>query len=283
MDDVERENQRQRIRSKKIRRIVVLSAMLVIIILFIFGIVKLISWIVKPKYIESANIGPLPPAEGDPIVITLPPKYYDYGSPAPEATAVDDSYFNSTLMIGDARVMGLPMFGHIPAMDFFGSNGANIDSLRSDAFTVDDVSRTLTDQLMTQPYDAVYLELGINELGWPNTAAFIESYESLIDQIKSNAPNASIYIQSIIPVTASKSGNPSHITNEKIAEINLALKKIAESKRVYYLDLAGDMSNGTGVLLSGYAANDGLSLSSEGYNKWVEYIKTHVVDKEIYS
>lgn len=283
LDTAEREKHLQRIRSRKIRRIISLSVMLVIVILVIIGIVKLISWIMTPKYVESANIGPLPPAEGDPIVITLPPKYYDYGNPVPASNSVDDSYFASTLIIGDARVMGLPMFGHITNADIFGSEGASVDTIRKDSFNIDGVDRSLTDQLMTKPYEAVYIELGLNELGWPNTTVFLESYEALVDTIKSNAPGASIYLQGIIPVTAGKSGNPSYITNEKISEINLQIKQIAQDKKVYYLDIAEGMSNGTGVLLSGYAASNGLSLSSEGYAKWVEYIKTHVVDKEIYS
>ncbi|MCL1830117.1 MAG: GDSL-type esterase/lipase family protein [Oscillospiraceae bacterium] len=283
MDTQERERYRQRIRNKKRRRIISLSVMVVIVILLIIGIVRLIGWITTPKYIESADIGPLPPAEGDPIVITLPPKYYDYSAPVPLADEVGDGYFSSTLMIGDARVMGLTMFGHITTADVFGSEGTSVDSLRNDTFTVGEAERTLTEQLMTKPYEAIYIEIGLNELGWPNTAAFMESYAALVDTVKNNAPTAAIYLQGIIPVTASKSGNPSHLTNEKIAEINREIMRLAQDKKVYYLDIAEGMSNGTGVLLSGYAASNGLSLSSEGYAKWVEYIKTHVVDKEIYS
>ena len=283
MNTTERENNRQRIRNRKRRQIISLSVILVILVLFITGVVKLIGIIVRPKYIESANIGPEPPAEGDPIVITQPPKYYDYSKPVPASPAADDSIFSSSLMIGDARVMGLGLFGHLTNTDIFGSDGASIDSIRADSFTVGGYQRTLEEQLMAKPYTSVYVELGLNELGWPNTAAFIDHYEALVDTIKSNAPAASIYLESIIPMTAAKSGNPSYFTNEKVAEINQQIKQIAEAKKVYYLDVAEGMSNGTGVLLSGYAASNGMSLSSEGYVKWVEYMKTHVVDKEMYS
>ena len=283
LDAAEREKHRQRVRAKKRRRIVVLVAMLIIVVLIIIGLVKLIGWITTPKYVESANIGPTPPSEGDPIVITLPPKYYDYSSPVPEATMVNDSYFSSVLMIGDARVVGLPMFGNLTNVDILASEGVNVDGIREDSFDIDGTSRTLSEQLATKPYTAIYVEIGLNELGWPNTAAFIDSYAALVDMLKSASPTASIYVQAIIPITSGRSGDPSYLTNEKIAEINLQIKQIAEGKKVYYLDISEGMSNGTGVLLSGYAASNGISLSSEGYERWVEYIKTHVVDKEIYS
>jgi len=255
----------------------------VLAVLLIIGIVKLIGWMFTPKYVESANIGPLPPTEDDPIVITTPPVYYDYGSQVPEAPPVDDSYFDSVLMIGDARVAGFPLFGYLPGADYLVSDGISVDAIQSHSFDVNGASRTLSEQCAMKRYQAVYIQVGLNELGWPNTSAFVDSYASLVDAIKTLAPDASIYMQAVIPMTAGKSGNPSYLTNEKVAEYNRLIQQIAEGRKVYFLNVAEGMSGGTGVLTSGYAASNGLSLTKEGYNKWIDYIRTHVVDKELYS
>ncbi len=287
MSDIERdkrETRRQKIKQQKRRRLIAWVVVLVVGVLLVFGIIKLVGWIFTPKYIVSANLGPaLPPAEG-PIVITTAPKYYDYTLPAPEAAPVENSYFNSVLMIGDSRVSGFPVYGYLPNADYLVSDNISVDVIESYTFQIKEgEERTLSEQLAAKQYDSIYIEVGLNELGWPNVSAFTESYARLVDTLKSLAPNASIYMQSIIPMTASKSGNPSHLTNEKVAEYNNLIKQIAESKQVYFLDVAEGLSGGTGVLTSGYAANNGLSLTKDGYNKWIDYIKTHVVDKEIYS
>jgi len=282
-DAAKRERYRQKMRMKKRRRITVLIILAIILFFIVFGLVKLLSWIFAPKYITSANIGPLPPAEGDSIVVMQPPVYYDYSVPVPLSTSVEDSYFSDVLMIGDARVAGFPLFGYLPKADCLASEGISVDKIKDYNFDVNGISRTLREQLASKPYKAIYIQVGLNELGWENNAAFYKSYSELVEIIKNAAPGASIYLQGIIPITSGKSGSPSYLTNEKIAESNSLIKQIAEEKKVYYLDVTEGMSNGTGVLLSGYAASNGLSLTREGYNKWIEYLKTHVVDKEKYS
>jgi len=282
-DAAKREIYRQKLRMKKRKRLTALILLAIILFLVVFVLVKLLSWIFAPKYVASANIGPSLPAEGDPIVITTPPVYYDYSVPVPLSALVEDSYFSDVLMIGDARVAGFPLFGYLPKADFLASEGISVDRIKDFDFEVDGTTRTLGEQLLRKPYKAVYIQVGLNELGWENNTAFYKSYSDLVEIIKNAAPGASIYIQGIIPITSGKSGNPNYLTNEKIAESNSLIRQIAEEKKVYYLDVTEGMSNGTGVLLSGYAASNGLSLTREGYNKWIEYLKTHVVDKEKYS
>lgn len=282
-DAARRDARRQRIMLRKRRRLIAWAVVIVLSVLLIIGIVKLIGWVFTPKYVESANIGPLPPTEDAPIVITTPPVYYDYSSQVPEAEPVDDSYFDATLMIGDARVAGFPLFGYLPGADYLVSDGISVDAIQSYAFDVGGEQRTLSEQLARKQYRAIYIEVGLNELGWPNTSAFVDSYANLVDYIKTLSPDASIYLQAVIPMTAGKSGNPSYLTNEKVAEYNNLIRQIAESRKVYFLNIAEGISNGTGVLPSGYAVSNGLSLSKEGYNKWIDYIRTHVVDEELYS
>ncbi|MCL2539666.1 MAG: GDSL-type esterase/lipase family protein, partial [Oscillospiraceae bacterium] len=253
------------------------AVVVVLAVLLIIGIVRLIGWIFTPKYVESANIGPLPPDEDAPIVITTPPVYYDYGSPVPEAQPVQDSYFDSVLMIGDARVAGFPLFGYLPGADYLVSEGISVDAIKEFSFDVGGASRTLSEQLAMKQYEAVYIQVGLNELGWPNTTAFVDSYAGLVDAILSLSPDTSVYMQAVIPITAGKSGNPGYFTNEKVAEYNRLIQQIAESKKVYFLNIAEGMSGGTGVLHSGYAASNGMNLTKEGYVKWIDYMRTHVV------
>lgn len=283
IDREKRETRRQKIKEQKRKRIIAWAIVVIVAILIVFGLIKLLGWIFTPKYVESANIGPNPVAEGATAQITPAPRYYDYTAPAPEADAVDDSYFDSVLMIGEGRTSGFPLYGYMTNASFLASGNVNVSSVESYEFEYNSGTTTLVDLLGSNRYDAIYIEVGLNELGWSNSSAFVDSYSSLINTIKSLAPQSSIYMQSIIPVTASKSGSPEYITNEKVAEYNALIKDIATSQQVYYLDMTEALTGGTGQLTGGYAGSDGMALSKDGYTKWIDYIKTHVVNKEIYS
>ena len=94
---------------------------------------------------------------------------------------------------------------------------------------------TILEDLKTKNIDTIYIMLGINELGWVYNSIFIEKYEELIDSIKEIKPNCEIIIQSIIPVTKTKSDNDDIYNNQKINEYNVLIKEMAEKKELNIL------------------------------------------------
>lgn len=61
---------------------------------------------------------------------------------------------------------------------------------------------TVADALRQEPqHKRVYIMLGINDLGWPSMETFTGNYSKLIDAVRSSQPNATIYVQSILPVS----------------------------------------------------------------------------------
>ena len=108
---------------------------------------------------------------------------YHFDEPVPESDAVDDSYFDDAIFIGDSRTEKLSI----------------MDAIEN-----------------SEPFSKAYIMLGINELGWAYEELFIEKYEQIIDTLREINPNVTIYVQSILPVTKEKSDNDSIYNNPKI-------------------------------------------------------------------
>ena len=87
-------------------------------------------------------------------------------------------------------------------------------------------------------------------------------------------PNAKIYVQSILLPTAAATQEKPGLSPERITRVNARLQSLAAQKGCYYLNLNESLCP-DGVLQDGYAANDGLHLSKDGYIAWLEYLITH--------
>src|SRR5699024_10123526 len=96
---------------------------------------------------------------------------------------------------------------------------------------------TILDDLKKRNINTIYIMLGINELGWIYSEIFINKYEELINKIYEVKPNCEIILQSIIPVTATKSKNDKVYNNNKILEYNKLIKDMADRKGIKYIDL----------------------------------------------
>ena len=57
------------------------------------------------------------------------------------------------------------------------------------------------DELKGKSYGKVLLMFGENELGWSAGSAFVTDYGKVIDAVRQRQPDATIYVQSIFPVT----------------------------------------------------------------------------------
>lgn len=203
--------------------------------------------------------------------------FYDYSSVVPENDAVDNSYFDDAVFIGDSRTEGLILSTGLSNTTAYTYKGLTVDSLTSKpVIKKNGVMLSVMDALKETDFNKVYIMLGINETGWPYSEVFIKVYGGIIDEIKQINPNAKIYVQEIIPVAESVSSTHNYIKNEKIREFNNLLCKMAEEKEVYFIDTGKAIAGQDGILPED-AAYDGIHLKKAYCEKWLEYLKTHTV------
>lgn len=233
-----------------------------------------------PPVLKAASPSVTVPAKPQPTTAPSPEVQgpsYDYTKPVPESEQVEDDWFSDAAFIGDSRTEGLVLYAKVKAGGSFAYRGLNVQTARTGRVIKmkDGTKKTAVDALKGGTYSKVYLSLGINELGWYNDERYYKNYAELIDQVRAAQPDAQIYLETLIPVTADKSAS-SYINNPQILAYNKLIQKLAEEKEVYLLDVWSAFADSSGALPD-KGSVDGVHLTKDYYAKWRDYLKTHTV------
>lgn len=187
----------------------------------------------------------------------------------------NDNEFDSTVaFIGDSRTQGFIMYNGLKEVQDYSYIGLMVDTAVTKKFVkTDDGNKiTLLEDMKNKNIKKVYIMLGVNELGWSYPEVFKLKYKELIDSIREVKPDCKIYLQSIIPVTKSKSNSDDIYNNSKIAKYNEYIKEVAKEKNVTYLDVKSVMIDSEGNLPES-ASTEGIHIGKNYCEKWLEYLK----------
>lgn len=205
---------------------------------------------------------------------------YDFSAPVPEGETVEDDWFQDAAFLGDSLTDGLLLYSDIRGAANLSYKGLTVQSVRTDAvIRVNGQKDTPLEALKQKEYGKVYVLLGINELGWYNDQRFYDCYAQLIDLVREAQPNAQIYLQTLLPVTAEKSESHEWLKNEKIAVYNDLIAQLAGQKEVYLVDAHAALAEDKDAL-SAEKSTDGVHLTKSGYQCWADYLRTHTVSPE---
>lgn len=198
----------------------------------------------------------------------------------PESAPVDDAYFRDAVFIGDSRTEGLSLYSGIYDTTYYTAKGLMVDTAFTKKVipgeTAQEEKMTVVEALAKHSFRKVYIMLGVNELGWAYASVFQTRYAKLVDEIKRLQPDAIIYIQSIMPVTAEKSSSHAYITNDRIHTYNDLIQEMCREKGVYYLNVAEAVMDSSGELPAD-GSTDGVHLKPSYCKKWLAYLKNHAL------
>ena len=196
---------------------------------------------------------------------------------------VDLSYFDNAVFIGDSRTEGLILYGGIPNLNGFCYKGLSIDKLDSlyQIYVPEHGSGySCFEAIEMTKYDNYYCMFGVNELGWVYLDVFIEYFNELIEQIRATNPDATIYVQSVLPVSEYESATSSVYTQERVKQLNDMLIEMCQNRKdVIYLDTAASVTGEDGFLPE-EAAADGIHCNADYCKRMLQYIRYHVYDKK---
>lgn len=209
--------------------------------------------------------------------------YFDYSQPVPWSGEIEDSYFSDVLLAGDSRMGAMYLWGDLENAQVEYVTSLNlwlIDSMQVDNH---EEELTLMDVLSTTDKNNIYLLFGINEIRSPesyfDTWAY-EQYQSILTMLRENNPDSDIYIMSTYH-PRSISGLPEPALSDHLKWVNTRLADLARQNYVYFLDLDNGMTDEQGLIREEYVG-DGLHFGPTGTRALEEYIKTHVVRRNIY-
>ena len=179
--------------------------------------------------------------------------------------------FDDAVFMGDSRTRGLIIYNELDNVRDYSSEGLNVSRVLNPKSTD---PPSLAEMQKDPSFQKVYIAFGINELTWPNSGVFFQRYKEIIDRIRAIQPNATIYVQSILPVTKKRSEKGDYFNNPRIKEYNEKLQQMAQEKQVKYLNVAEIMMTKDGALPD-EASSDGIHLNRTYCAKWLDYLRSH--------
>ncbi len=213
----------------------------------------------------------------------LPEPTYDFTQPAPESAPVDNEWFADAAFVGDSRTEGFYLFSGVGNGDLLSDTGLTVFKLsEKKCIQIGENSYTLLEALALKHYTKVYLCFGINELGYPGSQNFYNSYVAAIDAVRAIQPDAVIYVEGLIPLNEeviAQTIKRDYLKNEQLREFNERIREAAADRHVVFLDLYNLFVDANGELPAD-ASSDGVHLRADGCRKWLDYMKTHTVSYE---
>ena len=186
-------------------------------------------------------------------------------------------YFDDALFVGDSITEGIKLYDVMSNVTVLASTGVNLDSLYTkNAVTLEDGSKVpILEATKHQKPGKIYLMMGVNSL-LSDEDSFRASYSRVVDTLVEQHPDAILYIQSILPVTADYEQLSNAVAdNAKIDRYNEVLKELAAEKNVYYLNVAEVFKDADGCLPNSASPKDGIHFGSSWYRTWFDYLRTH--------
>ena len=188
-----------------------------------------------------------------------------------EFQRVELDYLSDALFIGDSRTSTLYEYAGWDQTDFFVKNGLTIWEVWDK--TMD--GRTLEEFLSAKSYGKIYIMLGVNELGVGTARTYGQQFQSVVEQVRNLQPDAVIFVEAILHVTADKDAEGTYINNAEINARNQEIQKLADDHDIFWLDANEVMDEpGSGTLRTDYTF-DGVHLKVKYINVWREFLLDH--------
>ena len=126
----------------------------------------------------------------------------------------------------------------------------------------DDENITIDEELQKHQFGKVYIMLGVNELGTGTAETYYQQFKKVVERIRELQPDALIFVESIIHVSALKDAEGTVINNKEINARNKWLKKLADNKTIFYLDYNEVLDDENGALKAD-STFDGVHLQAD--------------------
>ncbi len=218
------------------------------------------------------------PSEGEPSASGEASGEENGGEPV--YNTVEDDYFADAVFIGDSRTVGLFEYGGLEEITaFYASKGLTVYKMFDSPIVSVPEQRdkiTIEEALQTNSFAKIYLMIGINEMGTGTVDSFMEKYQEAVAHLQELQPDAIIYLQAIIRVTAERSAKGDYIHNEGIQERNERIAQLADNKKIFFLDVNPLICDENGGMIPEYTF-DGVHLKAKYIEIWKDYLKSHAI------
>lgn len=239
--------------SRKKKRLLVIGACALVLLLLVILVVHGIRRLTAPRADTEQGLEYIKAAESDDIA-TIEQKI----SQLEQQDGGDDTdrsckeKFASSVVMGDSITEGFSEYDVLNASSVVSKIGVHLNELDEQVQQVKELDPQV-----------IFLAYGMNDVisTAGDTDQFLEEYETLVDQLREEVPNAHIYVNSIFPVTYSAVKKEPELA--QISEYNTALKGMCDEMQVGFID-------NTELVEDQYYEEDGVHFKAEFYPIWAE-------------
>lgn len=193
---------------------------------------------------------------------------------------VDTDYFNEVLFLGDSRTVGLSMYSYLSQATYCADKGVSVYDIFDKKIAKTGKKKVKIETLLKKKeFHTIYIMLGVNELGTGTDQSFAKKYSEVIDRIRELQPDSYIVIQSIMNLGKELSTKDEIFNNENIAGRNEEIKKLADNKHIFYLDINPVIVDEEGYIPKEYTF-DSIHLKAKYYNLWADFLCKNGIVKQ---
>ena len=191
--------------------------------------------------------------------------------------AAPEGYFADSLFIGDSRMYGLQLYGDIKEGYWYAATSMAVFNYNNKPVDVAGFGTVTLDNLLQQKkFGQIYVNMGINEIGYEMTY-LKNTYTEFYNKLRTLQPDAKIIIISNLHVTKAYSDTSSNgITNPRLNELNAHLKAMQDGQHIFYLDINHLFDDANGAL-SVECTGDGVHVYGQQYLTTSEYLRSHAI------
>lgn len=202
----------------------------------------------------------VPPAPKPPVITAQPPAVIPTGS------SPNSAFYQQNIVIaGDSIATGFSLFGFVPSNHSLSLGSLSMSNI--DWYYPQNKGVSFVDGVMAVQPKLLYISMGMNDVNMTTPEKYAEKYISVINQVLSKTPNATIVAAGITPVT----DGIRYTNNARIRSFNTALSNAVKgmnSDRVYYFDAYSVLADpATLGLRQGYSSGDGIHLANNCYSQ----------------
>ena len=238
--------------SRKRKRLLLIGACALVLILLVILAVQGIRRLTSPRVDTEQGVEYIKAAESEDIA-TIEQKIsqLEQQDGGEDARSYKEKFASSVVM-GDSITEGFSEYDVLNASSVVSKIGVHLDELEEQVQQVKDLDPQV-----------IFLAYGMNDVisTAGDTDQFLEEYETLVDQLREEVPNAHIYVNSIFPVTDSAVKKEPELA--QISEYNTALKGMCDEMQVGFID-------NTELVEDQYYEEDGVHFKAEFYPIWAE-------------
>ena len=173
-------------------------------------------------------------------------------------------YDADAVFIGDSLTIGEDFQSYFPDKKILnlGLSGDSIDGIYDRCSVISNFTP-----------EKIFIEGGVNSMSYKSVDYISARYLDIISLLKSENPNAEIYIQGVLPISSVKESNG--LTNKNISLLNDKLSKIATEYDVIYIDINSVYSLNSEM--NPLYTKDGIHLKDEAKYIWIQEIEKYIL------